>query len=160
VEIAKSEGDGAIYQGTARLRWWIEQGQHELKAKEGAKGLISSHEDRNRFLEKYGDPERDPHHSARSVKSRAVWNRLRPDEPVLIGCDFGSTTAKAVVISPDATLRFKCYAPSKGNPIEDAKDLLRQVRESGARSIGALALTGYGKDLLKDILGADVAVVE
>jgi predicted CoA-substrate-specific enzyme activase len=160
VEIGKTEGQAAIYQGTARLRWWIEQGQHELKAKEGGKGLISSDADLDRFLEKYGDPERGHHHPARSVKSQADWNRPRPDEPVLIGCDFGSTTAKAVVISPDATLRFSCYAPSKGNPIEDAKDLLRQIREAGFRCIGALALTGYGKDLLKDILGADVAVVE
>jgi predicted CoA-substrate-specific enzyme activase len=160
VEIGKTESQAAIYQGTARLRWWIEQGQHELKAKEGGKGLISSDADLDRFLEKYGDPERGHHHRARSVKSQADWNRPRPDEPVLIGCDFGSTTAKAVVISPEATLRFSCYAPSKGNPIEDAKDLLRQIREAGFRCIGALALTGYGKDLLKDILGADVAVVE
>jgi hypothetical protein len=58
------------------------------------------------------------------------------------------------------TLRFTCYVLSKGNPIEDAKDLLRQIRAAGFRCIGALALTGYGKDLLKDILGADVAVVE
>ena len=82
------------------------------------------------------------------------------DEPVLIGCDFGSTTAKAVVVAPDMTLRFTCYVLSKGNPIEDAKDLFRQIREAGFHSIGALALTGYGKDLLKDIVGADVAVVE
>ena len=160
VEIGKTESQAAIYQGTARLRWWIEQGQHELKAKEGGKGLISSDADLDRFLEKYGDPERAHHHPARSVKSQADWNRPRPDEPVLIGCDLGNTTAKAVVISPEATLRFSCYAPSKGNPIEDAKDVLRQIREAGFRCIGALALTGYGKDLLKDILGADVAVVE
>jgi len=160
VEIGRTEGQAAIYQGTARLRWWIEQGQHELKAKEGAKGLISSDGDLDRFLEKYGDPERGPRRSARSMKPHSDWNRARPDEPVLLGCDFGSTTAKAVVISADTTLRFRCYAPSKGNPIEDAKDLLRQIREAGFRCIGALALTGYGKDLLKDILGADVAVVE
>jgi predicted CoA-substrate-specific enzyme activase len=160
VEIGKTEGQAAIYQGTARLRWWIEQGQHELKAKEGAKGLISSDGDLHRFLEKYGDPERGPRRSTRSMKPQADWNRPCADEPVLLGCDFGSTTAKAVVISADTTLRFRCYAPSKGNPIEDAKDLLRQIREVGFRCIGALALTGYGKDLLKDILGADVAVVE
>jgi len=160
VEIGKTEGETAIYQGTARLRSWVEQGQHELKAKEGAKGLISNDGDLKRFLEQYGDPERGHRHSARSIKPPADWTRPREDEPVLIGCDFGSTTAKAAVISADTTLRFNCYAPSKGNPIDDAKDLLRQIREAGFRSIGALALTGYGKDLLKDILGADVAVVE
>ena len=49
---------------------------------------------------------------------------------------------------------------SKGNPIEDAKALFAQVREAGFERHRGLALTGYGKDLLKDILGADVAVVE
>lgn len=160
VEIGKTDGETAVYQGTARLRWWIEQGQHELKAKEGAKGLIASEEDLDQFLEKYGGAARGFRRSARSTKPQAERNRTHPDDPVLIGCDFGSTTAKAVVISADTALCFTCYAPSQGNPIEDAKDLLRQIRQAGFRRIGALALTGYGKDLLKDILGADVAVVE
>ena len=65
--------------------------------------------------------------------------RPHPDEPVLIGCDFGSTTAKAVVVAPDMTLRFTCYVLSKGNPIEDAKDLFRQIREADFHSILALS---------------------
>jgi len=79
---------------------------------------------------------------------------------VLVGCDFGSTTAKAVVLSPEKVLLFTCYALSKGNPIEDAQSLFRQVREAGYTEVGGLALTGYGKDLLRDVVGADVAVVE
>ena len=80
--------------------------------------------------------------------------------PVLVGCDFGSTTAKAVVLSQEQELLFSCYALSKGNPIEDAQALFRQVEAAGFRNVGALALTGYGKDLLRDVLGADVAIVE
>ena len=34
------------------------------------------------------------------------------------------------------------------------------ARPPGSRTSAALALTGYGKDLLKDILGADVGIVE
>ena len=34
--------------------------------------------------------------------------------PVLLGCDFGSTTAKAVVLSPSRELLFSCYALSQG----------------------------------------------
>ena len=79
---------------------------------------------------------------------------------MLVGCDFGSTTAKAVVLSSDQELLFSCYALSKGNPIEDAQALFRQVREAGFEDIGGLALTGYGKDLLKDVLGADMGIVE
>src|SRR5262249_38517548 len=81
-------------------------------------------------------------------------------ELVAIGCDFGSTTAKAAVLSADEHLLFSCYALSKANPIEDAQPLFRQTPEAGFGAIGALALTGYGKDLLKHILGADLAVVE
>ena len=79
---------------------------------------------------------------------------------VLVGCDFGSTTAKAVVLSPERELLFSCYAQSNGNPIEDAKALFRQLRAAGFAKIGGLALTGYGKDLLKDVIGADLGIVE
>ena len=79
----------------------------------------------------------------------------------MVGCDFGSTTAKAVCLSPDKELLFSCYALSKGNPIDDAKSLFRQLREAiGDGEILGLGITGYGKDLLKDILGADCGVVE
>ena len=79
---------------------------------------------------------------------------------VVVGCDFGSTTAKAVVLSPERELLFSCYTPSQGNPIEDAKALFRQLRQAGFEKIAALALTGYGKDLLKEVIGSDLAIVE
>jgi predicted CoA-substrate-specific enzyme activase len=155
IEIGKAEADAkALYGGTERLRWWIEQGQHEQKAREGRSGLVDGAQDLARFLQEYADPK--PRRSRQSEP-----DPVRPKgEPVLIGCDFGSTTAKAVVLSPDRELLFTCYALSRGNPIEDARDLMRQVGEAGFRHIGGLALTGYGKDLLTEIVGADVAIVE
>ena len=78
----------------------------------------------------------------------------------MAGCDFGSTTAKAVLLSPEKELLFTCYALSRGNPIEDAKSLFRQIREAGFHRMAGLGITGYGKDLLTDIIGADVAPVE
>src|SRR5262249_37533277 len=81
--------------------------------------------------------------------------------PDVLGCDFGSTTAKAVCMSPEKELLISCYALSKGNPIEDAKALYRQVRSVvNERDVVGLALTRYGKDLLKGIIGADWPVVE
>jgi predicted CoA-substrate-specific enzyme activase len=158
VEIGKGDTSGsALYQGTERLRWWIEQGQHEAKAKDGAKGLVASEQELKAFLDQYGDPKRGLNGAGKKPNGHAP----SPDErPVVVGCDFGSTTAKAVVLSQDDDLLFDCYAPSRGNPIEDAKKLMQQIREAGFHNIGSLALTGYGKDLLKDIIGADVAVVE
>ena len=158
IEIARHDGgSAAYYSGTSELRQWIEFGQHEEKAKQGSKGLVSGDAEREDFLRKYvvGRPALDalPQRSAPHASDRAMT-------PVLVGCDFGSTTAKAVVLAADKTLLFTCYALSRGNPIEDAKDLLRQIRQAGFQAIGGLALTGYGKDLLNDILGADVSVVE
>ena len=82
------------------------------------------------------------------------------DRTVILGCDFGSTTAKAVVLSQTGEVLASQYVPSNGNPIEDAKGLMRAVRKAGFERIGAVGLTGYGKDLLKDIVGSDMAVVE
>src|SRR5438046_5203050 len=149
VEIGQGEKpEVGVYQGADKLKWWVEVGQHEAKAKEGARGLIAGASDLATFVSEYVRPAPAPPERAPHVGS------------VLIGCDFGSTTAKAVVLSDDRELLFSCYALSKGNPFEDAQSLFHQVREAGFTDVGALALTGYGKDLLKDVLGADVGVVE
>lgn len=162
VELGKQESNGVgVYLGTQRLRWWIEEGQHQQKAKEGAKGLIAGQADLSTFLEKYGDPKKNLKSGRSSLPlDRSESAAGREAMPVIVGCDFGSTTAKAVVLSANKELLYTCYVLSKGNPIEDAKALFRQVQESRYRNVVGLALTGYGKDLLKDILGADVAVVE
>ncbi len=55
---------------------------------------------------------------------------------------------------------FSCYALSKGNPIEDARSLFRQLREViGDGEILGLGITGYGKDLLKGHPGRGIAGV-
>ena len=144
------------YAGTERLRWWLTHGQHELKANEGARGLIGSEEELRQFLDQYG--ERNRHFGALSCRARTPPRNSAPG--IIVGCDFGSTTAKAVVLDHDGEMLFSCYALSQGNPIEDAKELMRQIRRAGHDRIAALALTGYGKDLLVDILGADLTIVE
>jgi predicted CoA-substrate-specific enzyme activase len=151
VEIGRQEApEVAVYQGRDRLQWWVQTGQHEQKAKDGARGLVTDEDDRATFVSLYDV--RRPSGTAAVAADRHA--------PVLVGCDFGSTTAKAVVMSRDRDLLFSCYALSKGNPIEDAQALFRQVREAGFENVAALALTGYGKDLLRDVLGADVGLVE
>ncbi|PYM96094.1 MAG: activase [Candidatus Rokuibacteriota bacterium] len=150
VEIGRDEPAGVgVYQGRERLSWWVETGQHEQKAKEGGRALVSGADDLARFSEQWD-----------AWRARASAPLGTTTAPVLIGCDFGSTTAKAVMLSAERELLFSCYALSKGNPIEDAQSLFRQVSEAGFADVAALALTGYGKDLLKDVLGSDVAVVE
>jgi predicted CoA-substrate-specific enzyme activase len=146
IELAAGEPGQGRYAGRERLSWWIEAGQWEAKAKEGAKGLVADADELQGFMARYSPPRR-----SESRRSQA---------PVIVGCDFGSTTAKAVALSAEREVLFSCYAQSNGNPIEDAKALCRQLREAGYASIAALGLTGYGKDLLKDVIGADLAIVE
>jgi predicted CoA-substrate-specific enzyme activase len=151
IEVGQGERpDVGVYQGHDKLRWWVNEGQWEAKAKEGAKGLAASEDDLESFRRQYGADH----------KPAACAAAADAATPAIVGCDFGSTTAKAVVISPEAEILFSCYAPSQGNPIEDAKALFNQIRAAGFEKIGGLALTGYGKDLLKNILGADMGVVE
>ena len=147
IEIAAGEPDVGVFAGREKLAWWIEQGQWETKAKEGAKGLTKSQQELDSFIAQYSTPGK---RESRKSSSSAV----------LFGCDFGSTTAKAVVLSSEHELLFSCYAPSNGNPIEDAKAIFRQLRRAGFEEVAALAVTGYGKDLLKDVIGADLGIVE
>ncbi len=172
VEIGKDEAaDVGVYAGTERLRWWIEEGQHAQKAKEGARGLIEDRAELSNFLELHGNGAGKVHgkgagkpngNGSAVASSRWANGQGTADEAraVVVGCDFGSTTAKAVVLSRERQLLFSCYVISRGNPIEDAKALFAQIRTAGFDAIAALAVTGYGKDLLTDIVGADVAIVE
>ena len=155
VEIGEGEKpEVGIYQGRDKLKWWVDKGQHEQKAKDGGKALVAGADDLSTFVSQYGA------RPAVAAVAAGGAGRVTTATPVLLGCDFGSTTAKAVALSPERELLFSCYALSKGNPIEDAQSLFGQVREAGFTEVAGLALTGYGKDLLADVLGADVAVVE
>jgi predicted CoA-substrate-specific enzyme activase len=146
IELAGGEGGVGVYRGREWLTSWVEKGQWEAKTKEGAKGLVKDKDELQSFIAQYSTTG-----SRQSRKSSSA---------VVVGCDFGSTTAKAVALSSQGELLFSCYAQSNGNPIEDAKALFRQLREAGFEKIAALALTGYGKDLLKEVIGADLGIVE
>ena len=146
IEIAAGEPGVGLYTGREKLAQWIEKGQWEAKAKDGAKGLVKDQDELDGFIARYSTAGKHENQTSCSA--------------VVVGCDFGSTTAKAVVLSSARELLFSCYTPSQGNPIEDAKALFRQLRQAGFEKIAALALTGYGKDLLKEIIGSDLAIVE
>ena len=205
IEIGKGEtAKTGAYEGTAKLKWWIEEGQHEEKKKTGKQGLWSTVEELQNFMNEYSPEsavkpaeEETTGESCSAVKEFEIVNAELIEKigtatvdkkgelhgletppaklpvitdkqsdnklaRVIIGCDFGSTTAKAVCISPETReIVFSCYALSKGNPIEDARSLFREVKAAlkGGEILG-VGVTGYGKDLLKNIIGADCAVVE
>jgi predicted CoA-substrate-specific enzyme activase len=149
IDIAAGEAPAVgLYAGDEKLKWWVGEGQWEAKARDGARGLVRDVADLECFSRDY------------AVRAPRFCPSVDPAQAVLVGCDFGSTTAKAVVLCPPGELLASIYVASNGNPIEDAKALFRELRGRGFTRVGALAVTGYGKDLLKDIVGADVAIVE
>lgn len=82
-----------------------------------------------------------------------------------LGLDGGSTSTKGVLIDRDGQVLRKAYQLSKGNPIEDTKEIIARLRgeveDQGATlDIGGFGVTGYAKDVLKSAFGADVAIVE
>jgi len=152
VELALREPEGAsLFAGSEPLRAWVSEGQYAEKSQSGRAGLWRTPEELADFRARY----------APRARPAAAPHRLGPDEKVAIGCDFGSTTAKAVCLSEDGEVVFSCYALSKGNPIEDAKDLFRMIGAvASGENVVARGVTGYGKDLLAGIIGADLALVE
>src|SRR5215469_14435331 len=126
VEVAMGEPAAVgVYTGSNKLQWWIEEGQYEDKKKQGRGGLCESEDNLRTFIDVYS--KMDATANGNGAAKVEVTEKKKLDN-VVIGCDFGSTTAKAVCLSPSRELLFSCYALSKGNPIEDAKSLFRHLR--------------------------------
>lgn len=156
VDIARGDANGVgIYQGRDQLDWWIREGQYEQKKEQGRQGLWKSTEDLEEFHRQYGAPSMEPG-GKRNLCPSPTGERIQ----CLVGCDFGSTTAKAVCLSLDKEILFTCYALSAGNPIEDAKSLFREIRDVGTWDVRGVGITGYGAELLQNIVGADAPIVE
>ncbi|MCL2722975.1 MAG: acyl-CoA dehydratase activase-related protein [Polyangiaceae bacterium] len=84
----------------------------------------------------------------------------------VIGLDGGSTSSKAVVVDYDSgKILAKAYQLSKGNPIQDAKELLAQLKsyieKQGATfECMGFGATGYAADVLEECVKSDVNIVE
>ena len=155
IEFGKAEDDEiGRYSGTRHLEHYINRGRLEEKAAAGAGGLSASEEELARFREQY---QPKPFVPATLPRGEAVKG--------FIGVDGGSTSTKAVLMSLDGEVLCKVYQLSKGNPIQDTIDMFEQLNEQVERQGATLEVlgvgtTGYAKDILKDVLHADAALVE
>ena len=155
VEFGKSEDDCVgCYRGTDHLIHYIEVGRQEEKAKSGAKGLVKEPDELSSFREAYKPKKFIP---AVFQSGSTVGG--------FIGIDGGSTSTKAVLLNEDGDIMCKSYQLSNGNPIQDTiemfENLRGQVEKQGAKlEVLGVGTTGYAKDILKDVLNADVALVE
>lgn len=154
----EEEPEVGIYKGYDDLEYYITHGREAEKKKimqlSGGSGLYKTDEELEGFKGKYKIHKFEP-------------AKFRQGEVVkgFIGIDGGSTSTKAALLSENKEVLVKAYQLSKGNPIEDTIDILgkiqSQVEEQGASlEVLGIGSTGYAKDILRDVLHGDVALVE
>jgi activator of 2-hydroxyglutaryl-CoA dehydratase/predicted nucleotide-binding protein (sugar kinase/HSP70/actin superfamily) len=155
IEFGKDE-DHTVgrYLGSAALAHYINVGRLEEKAAAGGRGLSASAEDLDAFKRRYAPKRFTPETFTAGSTVRAF-----------VGIDGGSTSTKGVLLSEASDVLSKAYQLSKGNPIQDTIDIFEELRahvESAGASLEVLGVgtTGYAKDVLKDVLSADAALVE
>src|SRR5580658_371251 len=155
VEYGKTEDDEVgRYRGVAKLVHYIDFGRTEEKAAAGGGALIESKDELDVFKSAYHRKKFVPANFQRGTTVSGF-----------VGLDGGSTSTKAVLLSEDGDILCKAYQLSNGNPIQDTIDMFEklrgQVEAQGAKmEVLGVATTGYAKDILKDVLHADVALVE
>src|SRR6201984_1125309 len=142
------------YQGYAEVVRCVEFGRQEEKAKSGAKGLVAKDGELDVFREAYRRKKFTP---ATFQKGQTVGG--------FIGIDGGSTSTKAVLLDDRGEILCKAYQLSNGNPIQDTIEMFENLRgqveaQNAKLEVLGVATTGYAKDILKDVLKADVALVE
>lgn len=149
----EEESNVGQYTGFTDLEHYINTGR--LKDKKGSsRGLIKSDEEYKAFIRKYT---KEPFIPATFYSGQVV--------EAFIGMDGGSTSTKGVLLDKNRNILVKAYQLSKGNPIEDTKEIIANLKEQvelqGATlKILGTGTTGYAKDVLKDVLGADACIVE
>jgi predicted CoA-substrate-specific enzyme activase len=142
------------YLGADKLVYYIEYGRAEEKATSGGKGLVAEDAELVSFRAAY-------------KKKKFIPAEFTPGQVIsgFVGIDGGSTSTKAVVLDTEGEIVCKTYQLSNGNPIQDTIEMFEKLREQietkGATlDVLGVGTTGYAKDILKDVLNADVALVE
>lgn len=82
-----------------------------------------------------------------------------------IGLDGGSTSSKCVLVDSQGAILQKVYQLSKGNPLEDMKQMFLQLKawadsQHAQLDIQGFGVTGYAGDVMEAALRADANVVE
>jgi predicted CoA-substrate-specific enzyme activase len=155
VEFGRSEDDSiGCYRGYGDLLHYIEFGRQEEKAKSGGKALVENPTELDGFRDSYRPKKFTP---ATFAKGSTVGG--------FIGIDGGSTSTKAVLLDEEGKILCKAYQLSNGNPIQDTIEMFENLRgqveqQSAKLEVLGVATTGYAKDILRDVLKADVALVE
>ncbi|HIZ76027.1 MAG TPA: 2-hydroxyacyl-CoA dehydratase [Firmicutes bacterium] len=100
---------------------------------------------------------------ARHNKAKAGQKPLSEAKGNLfLGIDAGSTTSKAVLIDENKDIVYSFYAGNQGEPVDRGIEILKDIYQKlpPTAKIVSSAVTGYGEDLVKAALHADIGEVE
>ncbi len=155
VEQNRIERSGRVrYRGLQDVERLVEQTYALARTNQSGAALVSDPTELKAFQNRY-----------RNKGFRSGTFRSGEIVEAYVGLDGGSTSTKAVLVSADHRVLAKTYQLSCGNPIEDAKEVLARLEDhvsghgAALRVLGA-GTTGYAKDVLREALGADIALVE
>jgi activator of 2-hydroxyglutaryl-CoA dehydratase/predicted nucleotide-binding protein (sugar kinase/HSP70/actin superfamily) len=143
-----------VYLGIDKLKVFITHGRKAKLGETAGPPLVKEQRELYEFRDSYRIP-----------KFEAV--KFAPGQVVrgVIGMDGGSTSSKAVLVDEDGNILKKEYQLSKGNPIQDTKEILARLKDY-VTSCGAtlevlgFGATGYAADVLQETVRSDVNVVE
>ena len=150
-----TEGDAPVYTGVDDLQSYLTTGRGERLAEVAGPPLAKTETELDIFLRDYTLP---PFVQAKFQAGTVVRG--------IIGLDGGSTSTKAVLVDHDTgDVLLKTYRLSGGNPIQDTKEILLELRTmvsaQGAKlEVTGFGATGYAANVLEESLQADANIVE
>lgn len=147
-------GQVGLFHGLDNLRAFIASGRKAKLGDAAGPPLARSPAELTAFRDLYRIPRFEPRRLTPGSRVRAV-----------IGMDGGSTSSKAVVIDEQRNILKKEYQLSKGNPIQDVKEILARLKawaegEGAALEVIGFGATGYAADVLERTVHADANIVE
>jgi len=153
-DLSENEIKG-VYKGLDGLKSYINQGRSVRLASSTSAPLIKDKSELESFVAQYTIPTFHP-------KTFLIGQTVQG----VIGLDGGSTSSKAVLLDYNSgEILYKSYTLSKGNPIQDTKDILRDIHgyvEQQGASLECMGFgaTGYAANVLEELVKADVNIVE
>ncbi|MDR3088831.1 MAG: acyl-CoA dehydratase activase [Desulfobulbaceae bacterium] len=150
----RGQGEARLYVGLSALRRGLEQ-EPETRTLAPLRARRGGEAER---------PEPEPSASTDASDAAADLFRLplRQKTGLFLGIDIGSISTNIVLLDQEKRLVAKYYLMTAGRPIEAVKTGFRDIIERyGDRAqVLAVGVTGSGRHLIGDLIGADVVVNE
>jgi len=142
------------YRGLDPLEEFISHGRKSKLGESAGPGLVEVKEQAVAFSDKYKTPD----YADATLEAGKTYRGV-------IGLDGGSTSSKCVFIDEQENILKKVYTLSKGNPIQDMKDMFAEMKkwatdQGASLDVTGFGVTGYAGDVLERSLGADANIVE